>query len=77
MRILLIMAEGDEFLQLWLVTREGIAICFRCRDREILEEVFLPRHFAVELPGPRLGTLAQPSREAGCQAADRRSGKRR
>ena len=42
-----------------------------------LRQFVSPRHFAGELPGPGLGTLAQPSREARCQAADQRSGNRR
>src|SRR6478735_6202813 len=69
--------EADELLNLWLVARDGIAISFRCRDDELLVEIFSPRHFAGELRGPRLGTLAQPSRDARCQAADDRSGQRR
>jgi len=69
--------EGYELLNLWLVAHESTAMCFRCRNDKILVEVISPRHFAGELPGPRLGTKAQPSREARCQAADQRSGNRR
>jgi hypothetical protein len=69
--------EGYELLNLWLVAHESTAMCFRRRNDKILVEVISPRHFAGELPGPRLGTEAQPSREARCQAANQRSGNRR
>src|SRR6266849_10722742 len=55
--------ESDELRNLWLVAQDGIAICFRCRDDKVLVEVVSPRHFMGELSGPRLGTLAQASRE--------------
>jgi hypothetical protein len=55
--------ESDEFRNLWLAAQEGITRYFRCRDDEILVEVVSPRHFAGELPGPRLRTLAQPGRD--------------
>jgi len=69
--------EGNEFLQVWLIAHNGFAVSFRCRTHEILVEGISPRHFAGELPFPRLDTLAQPSCNARCQAADNRSGKRR
>src|SRR5438034_4428838 len=67
--------EGDQLLNLWLVAHGGIAICLRCSNDEVL--VLSLRLIVRELPGPRLGTLAQPSREARGQATDHRSGKRR
>lgn len=44
---------------------------------EILVQVVSPRHFAGAQRGPHLDTLAQPGRDARCQAADHRSAKRR
>ena len=56
--------ESHELRNLWLVAQQGIAISFRRRHDEILVEVVSPRHFVGKLPGPHLGTLAQPSRDA-------------
>jgi RNA-directed DNA polymerase len=65
--------EGNEFLNVWLVARNGFAVCLRCRGYELLVEIVSPRHFARELVFPRLRPLAQPGRDAGRQAADHRT----
>src|SRR6476661_11182479 len=62
--------EGEELLNLWFVARNGIAICFRCLDDEVVIEAVSPRHFAGQLPCPRLATLGQPSGKTRGQAAD-------
>jgi hypothetical protein len=69
--------EGNEFLNVWLVARNGFIVCLRCRGNEFHVEVVAPRHFPGELTFSRLGALAQPGRDARRQAADNRSGKRR
>jgi hypothetical protein len=38
-----------ELLNLWLVAHDSIAICFRCRDDEILEQVFSTRSDAIAI----------------------------
>lgn len=56
--------EGNEFLNVWLVAKNGFAVCLRCRAMKLLVEIISPRRFAGELAFPRLRTLAKPGRDA-------------